>query len=369
MSSTDLATLFAETIPRERSGPRSANRFDYQDDWALCKLLELHETGQDYVIVFDYHDDVVVLDSATNPTEVAFFQVKTKRNGSWSRADLVRRKHGATGRAPSILGKLCSNFLPFSGHATGLYFVTNAYSSLKLNSGGNAKSLTTFRYDDIFQPERDKIEASLRDELADVTQLHGLHLFVFENTPLSLDGHDKHALGHLTRFLESLPDSTTHGAPAFYRTLKEEIARRSQLERSTIGFTEICKLRAIDRDVFGDLLNVHRRQASSQNVIEVLHNRLNAEGVPFGRVKSLVFAAKRLWAGRTDSTNHMLLEAEAIVSQHITRARVNASASLDDLINAIFDECRSELGDQSILLTEVEIRALIGVRCIEEPEF
>jgi hypothetical protein len=53
--------------PRETSGARTANRFDYQDDWAFCQILELHEADDDYVVVFDYHDDVLVLDSATDP--------------------------------------------------------------------------------------------------------------------------------------------------------------------------------------------------------------------------------------------------------------------------------------------------------------
>jgi hypothetical protein len=89
-----LKDLIVQKKPRETSGPRSANRFDFQKSWALCRLLELHQSGQDYLIVFDYHDDVLVLDSATDPNRIDFYQIKTKQNGHWTRSALVARDNG-----------------------------------------------------------------------------------------------------------------------------------------------------------------------------------------------------------------------------------------------------------------------------------
>src|SRR4051812_13632329 len=89
--------------PRERAGSLAANRFGYQLDWALCRLLELHAEGKDYVVVIDLHDDVLVFDSATDPQSVICYQIKTKDSGSWSRANLLYRKKGKDGPLASIL--------------------------------------------------------------------------------------------------------------------------------------------------------------------------------------------------------------------------------------------------------------------------
>ena len=86
-----LKDLLVTTKPRETSGPRSANRFDFQKSWALCRLLELHKSGKDYLIVFDYHDDVLVLDSCGDPNRIDFYQIKTKQSGHWTRRDLIDR--------------------------------------------------------------------------------------------------------------------------------------------------------------------------------------------------------------------------------------------------------------------------------------
>ncbi|GAG02404.1 unnamed protein product, partial [marine sediment metagenome] len=67
--------------PRENAGSKSSNRFDYQKNWALCKLLELHLSGRDYILVLDFHEDILVLDSEVDPKEIEFYQIKTTQQG------------------------------------------------------------------------------------------------------------------------------------------------------------------------------------------------------------------------------------------------------------------------------------------------
>ena len=44
----------AQTRPKENAGSRSSNRFEYQINWGLDKLLKLEEGNEDYVMIFDY---------------------------------------------------------------------------------------------------------------------------------------------------------------------------------------------------------------------------------------------------------------------------------------------------------------------------
>ena len=71
-------------VPREFSGSTTANRYDFQANFAILKLIELHESAGDYRIAFDYFDDVVVLDSATNPGKIYLYQVKGTSKNSHS---------------------------------------------------------------------------------------------------------------------------------------------------------------------------------------------------------------------------------------------------------------------------------------------
>lgn len=40
--------------PRENAGAMAGNRFAYQLDWGLKRLLELEEEGKPYTVIFDY---------------------------------------------------------------------------------------------------------------------------------------------------------------------------------------------------------------------------------------------------------------------------------------------------------------------------
>jgi len=76
--------------PREKAGSTAYNRFDYQQNWALCKILDLHSTTFDYLICFDYFDDVVIMDSSTDPNKISFYQIKTKNKGNWTSDYLIK---------------------------------------------------------------------------------------------------------------------------------------------------------------------------------------------------------------------------------------------------------------------------------------
>lgn len=63
--------------PRENAGAMAGNRFAYQLDWGLKRLLELEEEGKPYTVIFDDQDDILVLDSDEYPQYIDFYQVKT----------------------------------------------------------------------------------------------------------------------------------------------------------------------------------------------------------------------------------------------------------------------------------------------------
>ena len=87
---------FAERLisepQREKSGETGYERYDYQALWGLALIFEHHGSTEDYAIAFEFHDDIVLLDSASSPTRARFYQVKTKDKGHWTLSDLYRRK-------------------------------------------------------------------------------------------------------------------------------------------------------------------------------------------------------------------------------------------------------------------------------------
>ena len=75
----ELCNRLVNISPRETAGSRSTNRLDYQQDYAIFCLLELHTKGEDYRILLDYHDDIVILFPSEDPQDIHFYQVKTSK--------------------------------------------------------------------------------------------------------------------------------------------------------------------------------------------------------------------------------------------------------------------------------------------------
>ncbi|MDB5110881.1 MAG: hypothetical protein JWR67_1995, partial [Mucilaginibacter sp.] len=60
-----LKSTFTGIRPREKAGSTATSRFDFQKDVSIAMLLDHEEKERDYVFVFDYHEDLVIMDTET----------------------------------------------------------------------------------------------------------------------------------------------------------------------------------------------------------------------------------------------------------------------------------------------------------------
>jgi hypothetical protein len=107
-----FADKFVKTPRREKSGETGYERYDYQASWGLALIFESHDDLDDYAIAYEFHDDIVRLDSSSTPTNARFYQVKTKLKGQWTLTDLSKRKKAKDGTPlSSFIGKMYDKLL------------------------------------------------------------------------------------------------------------------------------------------------------------------------------------------------------------------------------------------------------------------
>lgn len=315
-----LKELLISTKPREVSGSRSANRFDFQKSWALCRLLELHQSGKDYLLVFDYHDDVLVLNSCSDPTQIDFFQIKTRKSGHWTRKELIAREQGKNGPLPSILGKLVGNRLQFPNHIGTLNFVSTQGFKVSVNGKAESvshevclKELTSQELNAILTALRSEHSLASNPDCADCT-----HLSV---TSLSLGDHGTHATGALANFLEQLyPGEKVH-LPAIYRTLCDEIKRKTNVERLPKDFDELCAERSIGRERFKQILDDVKPASEFSTSLSEALSRLQSENMAFDEVRQLREACNLYEIDRMEGANVVLQKSRKLIGQAVTKIR------------------------------------------------
>ena len=278
-----LCDIFVSVPPREEAGGRTTDRFHYQWNWALCHLLTLHEAGQDYLVAFEYHDDVIDFDSADDPKAIRFYQIKTRDDDGWTSAKLLHRKNSKSKTGPkplSIVGKLFLNKLQFPDHTASVSFVTNASLKLPLLHGIDPRK---FKAADLSSETRDKFIAQIKQE-------HTLNadpviddLILFEQAELILDDHDRQTRARLGDFLEAHYDQSFR-VGAIHRALIGEIMMRGKPRpTSPKDFPEFAKSRCLSRKDFeGFLSYVGVGVQSYENRWLLAHQALQADGsLPF----------------------------------------------------------------------------------------
>lgn len=225
-----LAKSLIDVPQTERGGEIAQRGFDFQACWALSHMFEYELLGKEYVFLFEYHDDVLILDSETTPTKATFAQVKTNEK-PWTLSKLIT----STKKKPiSFIGKLFEQKSKFDNSDVELMFVSNAYFSFDARN--------KFKADEIKQELQDNVLDKVSKQLSSNDALE-LSKLTFLTSDLSLEDHSSHLKGKICDFFEIYFDDDIEINPAsFARTLESACRDRAKVRSSDIrDFDELIR--------------------------------------------------------------------------------------------------------------------------------
>jgi hypothetical protein len=322
---TSLAEALLARPPRETSGTLSANRFGYQRTWALCHLLELHAKDEPYVLLLEFHDDVVVLDHDTDPQSVDFFQVKTRDNGNWTINKLLKisEPSGAKRTRPearlvadpttepatpanpsprSILGKLlehCRNFSPQVGR---LCLVSNVSFKASLADGAISTKRNILSLADFSPDQLTSIRDAMKAELGIETELPWEKVFLL-TTDINIHDHETYGAGRLAAFLEARKPGARFAVQPLFRTICSELGRRSTNEWEPTTFEQLCFKKGIRRSDFEAFLRHGDSVLDPEDELKEVTNQLRHESVSFREISDIQVAWRKYDLERLDHSN------------------------------------------------------------------
>ena len=241
----ELARALIQVPQTERGGEIAQRGLDFQACWAISHMLEYELDGREYVFVFEYHDDVLILDSEGSPQKVTFAQVKTNEK-PWTLSKLI----SSTKKKPiSFIGKLFEHRNNFGESDVELMFVSNAYFSFDERN--------RFFADELKEEQRKIITSKVSNQISQGLKVE-LSKLEFLTSDLSLEGHASHLKGKICEFFEEYFDEDIDVNPAsFARALESECRDRAKVRSSDIkdfdelirrkGFTSTFLKETLDR--------------------------------------------------------------------------------------------------------------------------
>lgn len=238
--------------PDDNSGSSSSNRFQYQKDWALCKIMDSELKNKDLVMILDYHDDILILDSKNEPEKVEFYQIKTKRTGNWNITSLSSGK-----KTNSFIGKLILNKLKFNNYDVRLFFVSNARYNIEIIKSGtneeeNISAINTKEIclEILEQKEKDKLTKRLIREFEDSNIEEYYNIIYLQASDMNIEGREEYTIGKIAKyFYDKYPENNVNSVVA-YKMLSNELARKNDYEWDICNIDELIKLKSISSQEF-----------------------------------------------------------------------------------------------------------------------
>lgn len=242
----NLETTLKSARPREKSGSRTVGRYDYQAHCGLLKLFELHESVDDFQVVFDYFDDILVLDSADAPSEAQLLQVKTKGAGDWTTANLCKLVGKDVPR--SIVARLYDHLVVLGEPVSTTSFVTNAAFKVTLKDG--KKSTGDHHWitgPEIHDDDIAKIKNAIEADVAPCDIDRWRPRLVLIRSPMGIHGQKAYVIGVLHEYFSSTLDLPDVNLDPLYETLYETIQQCTRFSQEGLALDDLIRKKSITR--------------------------------------------------------------------------------------------------------------------------
>ncbi len=266
MTTASLMTVLHGTKPREIAGSRTAGRYGYQANIGILKLIELVPTEQDFCLVFDYFDDLAVLDHPDSPTSIQLYQVKTKDTGEWTISSLCKFE-GKT-KPRSIVSRLYAHAETFGACLGETGIISNAPYAVEMAAGGTSSgSRHRIASTDMSGAEHTKIIESIAKDYPTSIASFWLPKLVLIRAPLGVHNHEATIKGLLNEYLEAAGIADDMSLSAVYGALHANISQKMGFAQEGLSLSDLLARKSLSRQHFFDLLRHAARRP--KNIVAV----------------------------------------------------------------------------------------------------
>lgn len=255
------------SIVKEISGRRSKNRYKYEVYWGISRILELHESPENYAIIFDNACDIdEIIDES-----IKFYQLKTRTNErGFSVKNLLSKKKNEFSILANLY-KLNDEKLDIK-----MYIVSNK----KLIDAKNEVHL--FSFSDLDDKNKELVKQTLIEELEVEPDLSRIF---FLKSDISLIGgaENDQILGRCSRFLDNIFPGESMRPNAFFSSLYKLAIEKATCEEFISDLGESIAKLGITRNDIDELLK--RYQVANDYSIEKMKS--NVDSLELGLKRSM----------------------------------------------------------------------------------
>ena len=274
------AIMLDDPAIAETGGEHSNEGTDFARYWAISRLLTLEEQGvPDYAFLFEYLQDITLLDSPAAPTSASVYQIKKKERSPWKRSQLCSQKSTAAGKRSrtkdalkgrSPLGKLylCVEQVSAQVKKADGVFVSNSCCDLKSSKGGPIDQYCRVPLSSLDSADLDFIERRIARELRRARPLPHIRSLDVEHTAVAPGGMRDMVQGMASGYLEKHQPSLPPVPGRLVEKLFESFSNRSGRHHGMSRLSEIVEKKGFTRKHFTTVLSELAKFRSAATMLD-----------------------------------------------------------------------------------------------------
>ncbi|OPD20657.1 dsDNA nuclease domain-containing protein [Clostridium botulinum] len=313
----DLVEKLLSVPQRENAGGRTSNRYSYQQVWAFNHILELLKREKDFVLFMELHDDVIVLDSLSNPSGIDFYQIKTNNKPDrYITTSFITSEGKKYPKKMSIAQKMIDNYKKFKSNTKSIHLISNKnfdFGELKDIEKTKSTEFLTVNLSKINDTQFNKLKQGMCQpcHLLGKCKSECKTLIYFDVSTLDLINYQDTVMSKFIDHLENIEINTTiTSAKAFYNTILGEIKRINNHEYKSGTIEELVKQKSISKTLFNNLIDKLLREGSNDKWKDI-QGYLLADGISTILVNKIAVQWKKY---QIDSMNIENIELQKIKS-------------------------------------------------------
>ncbi len=214
-------------VQRESAGASTFGKYNFQFHWALCEIIEKHKKNQEYALLIEYQEDVVIANSLEpNNAQFEFYQVKNQI-AKYTSASLTKRDKGKNNKLKnSVLGKLLSSCVNTSYENRVVKIGLVSSSGFSLNIDKDLK-LDVIKIGDLAKDDLASLTKDITDELGISVLPEHLQFIVPE---IQLKNQEDYVLSRFAYLVDAIFPGALCNPVNIYRSIVDEMGRIGRIE-------------------------------------------------------------------------------------------------------------------------------------------
>lgn len=273
----------------ETGGGHAQKGTEFQKHWAVLKMFQLAEGGQqDFLLIFEFLQDVAIFNSSIAPSSVQVYQVKKKDRNEWTWGSLTDlktpSKHSTKPQPPqdalnSPLGKLYVCVKSVSSLESTGYFISNAGCNLTLKCGGNAATSVSTKLSELSEPYLSSLLDGLKGfkgnaiKEEDISQIH------VEKVCIPVDAPKTYLVGAVAQYLEKHSPEHKGQAISLVDALLAKIGPLGTKTDKCTDFSHLQRRQGYSMHEFNEALNSMEQKPDILPHLELFLRQLEKEGL------------------------------------------------------------------------------------------